>query len=139
MVKNGPFDQQWELMSLQDSLLPPLKPHTRKIGGLLKTNRPRGPLQFIRRFRYSIESPTNRLKTPLDRQKGSLKRRGAHVTKRRSLGNLRCGVAIADFLGTQGVYDRSGNFLKCYISVTICSWELKPYEHKLQASLQASS
>ena len=37
--KSGPFDRQRELMSLQDSLMPPLKPQARKTGGLLKTDR----------------------------------------------------------------------------------------------------
>ena len=37
--KGGPFDRQGELMSLQDSLMPPLKPQACKTGGLLKTDR----------------------------------------------------------------------------------------------------
>ena len=37
--KSGPFDRQSELMSLQDSLMPPLKPQARKTGGLPKTGR----------------------------------------------------------------------------------------------------
>ena len=37
--KSGPFHRQRELMSLQNSLMAPLRPRARKTRGLLKTDR----------------------------------------------------------------------------------------------------
>ena len=72
--KSDLFDLHRELMSLQDSLMPPLKPQARKTGGLLKTDQE----ALIGRFRYSIEGPKNRLKAPLERRN---KTTGGTVTK----------------------------------------------------------
>ena len=59
--KRGPFDRQRELMPLQDSLMPPLKPHARKTGELLKTDREDSVQKkvslFDRRPHESIKGP----------------------------------------------------------------------------------
>ena len=96
MDESGPFDQQ------RDSVMP----HCRTPDASSQTagaqnrrdssNRQRGP-QFIGRFRFSTEGPTNRSKAPLDRRKASL-RDGAPGTKRKSF-DLRCEVAVSNFLG----------------------------------------
>ena len=75
--KSGPFDRERDLMSLQDSLIPPLKPQARKTGGLLITDQEAlsSSEDFVFRYRAPRTDYVG-LKATLDRRKTSLKRLG---------------------------------------------------------------
>ena len=75
--KSGPFDRQRELMSLQDFLMPPLKPQLGAQNRRASQSRPRGPQapQFIGRFRYLMPHEPN--KGPFRSTKGFSKTMGA--------------------------------------------------------------
>ena len=93
--KSGPFDRQRELMSLQDSLMPPLKDRCAKPAGFSKpTERPSVLHRKISLFDRGPHEPIN---GPFRPTTGFSKMTGVPVTKRRYF-VLQRGVAVANFL-----------------------------------------